>query len=231
MGAFKFVIFLLVIIIPIAYAYEIGGSFGINIVVTGNSSDVNDTNPDESGDSNIETEIYYHSYVTSIENDKREENYAYNGEEAHFEIYVQKGNEVDGVTVGDVECSKKRSKLNDGDGLGDEFSENADYDKETMDYYECSFIVTQDIKGDQEINIDALDNGDVVKEENDDWSFNPELKIEVNGNSDKFNVQNMNGVSLDIKQSCNNNSKLLESEDEISLSSCGTDGYVIAAIK
>jgi len=184
---------LLVLVVPIEYAagIDVGGGFGIDVTVVSNASDTN------GDDQPITDEIYLHSYVTLIDA-KREDNYAFAGEEVNYEVYVQSEKNADNVIIEindrEIECKEKKSKLSDGDDLGDEFSEQAEYDKDIMDYYECSLIVDE-AKGEEEIKITAWDDDIILATDNEDWAFNPSLTVEID---DNLELTNTNEVMLNI---------------------------------
>lgn len=229
MGIVKYIIFLLVIAAPISYAdadagMNVGGGFGIHIEVIGNSTDTTD----DSGDK--DAEIYVHSYVTSADS-KREDNYAFTGEELNFEVYAQSEEKADEVIIEaagkETECKEKRSKLSNGEQLPDEFSSDAEYDKERMSYFECSFILDEGIQGEKDVKIRAFADDDLLKKETEEWDFNPLMSVEVFAGPTKMHIINNKGISLGIRQPSSKGIKLLEPQGDIILDSCDEPTFTV----
>ncbi|MFH1053818.1 MAG: hypothetical protein V1740_05375 [Candidatus Woesearchaeota archaeon] len=192
---------LFLVSVPLAYS-DLSGGFGINIqVVPSDNSTDNDTDPGSTPDQNNDVSIYYHSYIGS-----REDSYAFTGEEVSYEIYVTDTADevmiqVDGI---EVACDEKNAPADEGDGIGEEFNHNVDYDRSSMDYYECSFIVDDSYDSRQLIKIIANDkDGDDLETERENYIFNPLLSIGVDNGSVKsigLNVNvNCGGNSIDIE--------------------------------
>jgi len=224
-------IFLLILVLPIAYAsIEVGGGFGVRIIVGENSTNTTDDNIGEEAE--LTTELYFHSYAKAADIEKREENYAFTGEEIYFEIYVQNKEETDEVILEladkEIECKEKRSKLDNGDDLGEEFSGQAGYDDAIMRYYECSFISDESFKGEEEIRLTALADDEVLAEETEEWIFNPELTVEIGKDLDASYVKNTNDITLSVKDSCGNDINAIEPNEkkESHLINC-KNGFII----
>ena len=214
LGIVKCILVLLVLVAPIAYA-QVGGGFGINVEVVSN----NDTDDDTEEETDIS--IYFHSNIEAFDSE-REENYAFTGEEVHFEVYVQNDDEVEDVILElddeEIDCRKRNSRLDDGDDL-DGFSEEVEYQEDIMDYYECEFMVAKDHKGEIDIEIQALDDDeDILEEEEEEWEFNPSLSVEVGESLNKLEIRNKEDISVDV-DTCGDN-KNLDADDRLTVSGC-----------
>lgn len=219
---FLVVLIVLVITIPFASGIDLGGSIGIDITI-GENNDSDDDNDDSNSDEENEIGMIIDGFVLITDKGvkKRDDRYAFTGEEIIIDVRVDENNDDENnnkdleyvmMTVGDeeVDCGKREGK------------------------YRCLFTVRESMSGKERISVKAFDEDDhILAKKKQEWEINPELTVEITDSSQGKNIENKEEIVIEIVQSCQDLISVEidpEDDENIELFQCEERNFIIASV-